>query len=286
MTRFVKNDETDKLSIFYNKAYGQNHILDDPLHHNWQFKINPFNKLSSKSILINEYTEISSHLGLIPTELKIYDEIKTACWHVSFFTLEEYRGRSLGSKLLEYSNNFFDFTMVLSGSEGTKKIYLNTKGKYLGNLNRYIGILDKTRIESFSKTPIDKNSLKKEITDNYEFTKISELEESYTLFWDKVKHQYPITINRTRSYLDWRYISHPLIDYHFLLLKNGEEILGYVVLRFENNNDELKSIRIIDLIVFEEFELNLLQHTINYCLDKADFLDFFCTGSIYSKSFF
>ena len=47
------------------------------------------------------------------------------------------------------------------------------------------------------------------------------LNSNYDKFWNDVRKRYPITIERTRKYLTWRFLKHPLIDYHFLVLKNS-----------------------------------------------------------------
>ena len=54
--------------------------------------------------------------------------------------------------------------------------------------------------------------------------------------------------------------------------------MGFAIIRFEDNNEELKAARLVDLIVFKNFEKILLNLVSHYCLKKADFIDFFCTG--------
>ena len=56
--------------------------------------------------------------------------------------------------------------------------------------------------------------------------------------WNKVKDRYPITVNRTKKYLNWRFFDHPFLDYHFLLLKENNSIMGFAIIRFEDNNEE------------------------------------------------
>jgi len=283
---FIKTTDSDRLKNFYDLAYGKNHILNNMIHHNWQFKDNPFNKLENKSIVITKNdSEISSHMGIFPVELKVFNIIKNATWHISFYTLEKYRGMGLGSKLLEYSSNFFDFTMVLSGSEGTKKIYENQGGKDFGDLNRYVGILNKIRLEHYIGNKIQKKQVSLENKSKLKFDLIKCLDNSYEIFWENVKSRYPITVNRTRQYLQWRYLNHPLIEYHFMLLKNDDELLGYAVLRFEDNNKELKAVRIVDMIVLENYDDEIIQQIIHYCINKVDIVDFFCTGNFYKNSF-
>lgn len=109
VARFIEDDD-EKLRIFYDQAYGKNHILNNKIHHNWQFRDNPFNSLGKKSIVITETGgEISSHMGLFPFELKVFSKIKNAMWHISFYTLEKHRGKGFGSKLIKFSSDFVDF---------------------------------------------------------------------------------------------------------------------------------------------------------------------------------
>lgn len=281
--RLVTENDKKKLEKFYNDAYGKKHIFNNPDHYNWQFKKNPFNKSQNKTIAITETNnEISSHMGFFPIELKIFDDIKDATWHLSFYTLEKYRGLGLGTELVLFSSNLFNLSMVLNGSDGTKNIYLKNGGVYFGQINRYIGILDKKRIENYIKIAVNKEQvIVKEIQEKASI--INALDYTYETFWKKVKQKFPITTNRTKEYLSWRYLNHPIIKYHFITLSNENELVGYAVLRFEDNNEELKAARIVDFIVLDSYENQMLQGVINYCHKKADFIDFFCTGDFYKK---
>lgn len=283
-SRFADVTDEKNLQIFYDSAYGKNHILNNPIHHNWQFKDNPNNKFNKKTIVICEKnSEICSHMGLFPVELKFFDSIKKATWHISFFTLEKYRGCGFGSAITDFSSKFFDFTMVLSGSDGTKKIYENQGGKDFGDLNRYVGILEKNRLENYIENSISFDELTIQKS-HFVFERVNDLDSSYETFWKNVQKRFPITTNRTIDYLRWRYLQHPLIQYHFMILRDEQKILGYAVLRFEDNNDKLKAVRIVDMITFEEHEITLLSSIIEYSKSQVDFIDFFCTGSFFSKS--
>lgn len=284
MIKFLKKSNEDKIKKFYDEAYGKEYILGNPIHQKWQFKINPFNKSQNTTIIFSEHNnEISSHLGFIPVELLIGNKIKSAIWHVSFFTLERFRGQKLGTELIKYNLNSFDFAMVLNGSDGTKKVYENISGHDLGNLNHYIVILNKKNLEIYFDQELSQNEASLNCEKLY-FSRIKNLKSDYSYFWKKVSKRYTITVNRNENYLSWRYLEHPLIDYHFLELRDNEELVGYCVLRFEDNNKEIKAARIIDLIVFENYEFQIFQHIIQYCKNKVDFLDFFFTGNYYTSS--
>lgn len=283
--RLVSNDDDFSLRKFYIEAYGSNHILNNPLHHNWQFKNNPYNFLNTKSIIIAENeNEIIAHMGVIPTPFKIFNDTKIGAWHVSYFTLEKYRGMGLGSKMVQLSDSIFDCIGGMGNSDASNSIHVKNGGKNYGNINRYIKILQKEHVEKFINKQFNFNSKHNNIIIDTNFKRITKLDSTYDYFWEVVKERFPITVNRTREYLSWRYIEHPLIDYHFMILFNNQDILGYSVLRFEDNNKELIAGRIIDFVSTKEHEKTLLQNVINYFNTKVDFIDFYSSGLFYDET--
>ena len=101
MPKLASKNDHEKLKEFYKKAYGKTHILNDSVHTEWQFQKNPFNTIdfgaAEYSLVIDENdNQIIAHLGFIPVQLKFLDSTKVALWHVSFYTLENFRGKGLG----------------------------------------------------------------------------------------------------------------------------------------------------------------------------------------------
>ena len=283
MIKFIEEDDENKLKNFYHRAYGSQHILNNILHQNWQFQKNPFNKLDKKSILIYEKNKmIACHFGLIPNEIKILDSVKEGAWYVSVFTLPEFRKQGLASSIIKFSNRIFSFEFALNISESAKRVYIENGWTYLGTLNRYVAIIDNHRFEKFIKKtiliPIPN------FIGSTKLKKIKKLTKKYDNFWNHAKKQFNFTTNRSLEFMNWRYLDHPLIDYHFLILEKDDEIVGYAILRFELNNEKLKAARIVDMIILNAFENEFIKNLLYYCKDKADFVDFFCTGDFYKKS--
>ena len=278
-TRYIEQFDEKRLSDFYINVYGKNHILNNPIHHNWQFK-NPFTSKYKSIIIVENEEKILSHMGLSPFEIKVFDKKFDGVFEMSYYTKEEYRGQGIGSKILELIFSGFDSTSALSITKPSQSLHLKFGGKYFENINRFIKILNQKRLEHFLNKKL---ILSKDITlkNSHKFERIKYLDKNYTDFWNKVRKRYPITVERTIKYLDWRYLHHPLINYHFLVLIDKNEIVGYSIIRFEDQNDELKAARIVDLIVFESYELIILKNIINYCDQKVDFIDFYCTGDFY-----
>ena len=285
MIRLIKKSDFYNLEKFSNEAYGKNHILHNQTHTTWQFKKNPFLKKTEISVVIYEYKHrIVSHLGFIPVKLKFFNTTKKALWHVSFFTLEQFRGRGLGLKLVKFSNKHYDIAMVLSGSPGTESIYHNIGGKTLGDLRRYVYIIQKNRIEKILGKKIKISQCSVNVQKKGRITRVKNLTSKYDKFWNDIQKRYPITIDRNRMYMYWRYFNHPLIEYHFLILEVEKSITGFVIIRFEDKNKKIKAARIVDMVVKEEFEKEMILSVKEYCNEKIDFIDFFCTGNFYEQS--
>lgn len=284
--KLVSSKDDKKLRQFYDIAYGKKHILNNLSHHEWQFSSNPYNKLNTKSIVVaEENNEFIAHMGLIPIPVKIYDEIKLGVWHVSYFTLEKFRGTGLGTKMVKFSDLIFDCIGGLGNSDISNRIHIKNNGKNFGNINRYIKILNKENIENFIHTKISSTVSNYSLDDELTFERIKNLDDNYSVFWNSVKDIFPITIDRTKQYLFWRYFEHPLIDYHFMVLSKKQRILGYAILKFEDNNAKIKAGRIVDFVSFPNFAKELLQNVINYFKHKVDLVDFFCSGSFYNSIF-
>ena len=283
-SRSVQISDTSKLNLFYIKVYGKHHIINNQIHHLWQFKQNPFNNFEYKSIAITENeNEITSHLGFIPIELKVFNHIKTGSWYMMQYTLENYRGKGFGNNLVKFGQNVFDFVMALNSTEDATKSHMRNGWIDLKNMNRHIAILNKKRLENFlGHTICEEVKLSNEINSN--FVRTHTLDAKYNDFWNSVSQRYPITVNRTKEYLLWRFLNHPFLDYHFMTLYDNENLVGFVVIRIEDNNDNIKATRIVDLIVFEKYENVILQNIINYLRNKVDFIDFYSTGYFYNDS--
>ena len=128
--RLVSFDDEKKLEKFYDFVYGEKHILNNTAHHDWQFLSNPYNSLNTKSIVVAEDNDqLIAHMGLIPVPVKIYNEIKLCAWHVSFFTLEEFRGMGLGTKMIQFSDSIFDGVGAMGSSDSARRIHIKNGGK-------------------------------------------------------------------------------------------------------------------------------------------------------------
>jgi hypothetical protein len=62
--------------------------------------------------------------------------------------------------------------------------------------------------------------------------------------WDRSARQYGVTIQRTRSYLEWRLKGNPYIDHNYVLMWDKDELQGYLVYAVQDG-----VCHIVDMIV-------------------------------------
>ena len=261
--RLVSFNDEKKLEKFYDFVYGEKHILNNTAHHDWQFLSNPYNPLNTKSIVVVEDND----------------------QFVAHITLKQFRGIGLGTKMIQFSDSMFDGVGGMGNSDSSIRVHIKNGGKNFNKINRYIKILNKKNVENFAKTKFVLEDNEEIIENETDFQRIKILNKQYEDFWNVVKERFPITVNRTQQYLTWRFLEHPLIDYHFMILTKNNKILGYAILRFEDKNKILKAGRIVDFVSFENSEKMLLKNIINYFQNKVDFIDFFCSGEFYKDTF-
>lgn len=63
------------------------------------------------------------------------------------------------------------------------------------------------------------------------FRRVEAFDARVDALWQRVRSAYPVAIERTRAYLNWRYATNPEARYDLLQAERGEEVLGLIVAR-------------------------------------------------------
>ncbi len=99
-------------------------------------------------------------------------------------------------------------------------------------------------------------------------------------FWRTAREQYPITVERTFQYLDWRFFQNPL-KYEILSAYRDSELQGYIIWRVEAITG-FKIARVVDFIALPKSEDILVQALfIKLNQQKIDAADFFSSGNFH-----
>jgi hypothetical protein len=69
------------------------------------------------------------------------------------------------------------------------------------------------------------------IPEDLSLNRIERFDERFDIFWDMVKTDYPIMLARNSTYLNWRYVENPYMNYEIYSIErtHSNDILGFVV---------------------------------------------------------
>lgn len=88
-------------------------------------------------------------------------------------------------------------------------------------------------------------------TEKYKIKEIEQFDQDFDAFWHKVRTDYPIAVERSSQYLNWRYLRSPE-QYKIFASYSGDEIVGYIVAAMEDkrgkNGEKLLLGHIVDLM--------------------------------------
>jgi len=299
--RTAQISDLERLKKFFIKAYGEKTIFqnEDFLNHYFDASLNNKPVFSNCLIGINSKEEIVSHYGGLEYKLIIKNKICSMIWGVSAYTLEEYRGKGVNSKIVEFIANNFEVNGVIGFTSQTSLFYQKL-GYNIFNFekfSRHILVLENEKTkEVCNYINQDFNFLKKQIKSLGEVSNVKYLDKVIELTAENIDNyelslekDFPeiTTTQRTKDFLKWRFFKNPFIEYTLYgVIENGA-IVAYIALRIETLIPfSYKVTRIIDLFGRVDAIKPLFSKTANNALSlKHIYIDFSKFGSMYEKEF-
>ena len=230
----------------------------------WKYKQNPAGNpviwvARSDDKLVAQY-------AIIPVRMKIGEEIITGSQSVDTMTHPDYRDKGI---FITLSTQVFDE----AGKQGIDVVYgfpnkmtswhqkcwlevgahstmikplnlRNILSQYI--TNRLLLKIGAASINFIIKTFYRAGNAPE--VNGLTITRISSFDERINGLWEKVSKDYEIMVARDKEYLNWRYVAIPDIDYTIYVAEREGQILGYTVLRCQEQMG-LASGRIFELVV-------------------------------------
>lgn len=289
--------DIDKLTSFFVKAYGNQTVFQDKSFLLYYF--DSFNKKSepfSNSLIgISPEGEIVSHYGGLFYKLKLYQKTIDIIWGVNAYTLPEWRGKQINSKIVSFIRNNFEANAVIGMPFDApffyKKLGYNIFDKK--TLKRFIYTLDSKvfdisillgndleKINSLLNKPIE---LKSEFSKDENIITLTK--ENFRNFKFDLNIDSVITTDRNIDFLNWRLFENPFINYKVYGFLKNNTVITYIVLREEIlEPHNLKVNRIIDLFGDNLGISTLLDYTIHISLkNNSVYIDFSMFGKFYEN---
>jgi GNAT superfamily N-acetyltransferase len=270
----------------------------------WAYKEIP---CGSKIWLAEHNGKIVGQFTLITANLKVGDDLVKAAQSIDESTHPDYRRQGIMSSLQRYAfdegvknstNIFYGFPSDMAYSKDIKIGYFEVSDmqKILGVLNweraLKIRISNKlllklcTIFASMSNNLLRRAS-KVPVVRGLSITQVSCFDERINEFWSRVSSQFQIIVIRSKDYLNWRYATVPDIKYSIYIAEKDGAILGYIVLRY--HQEEYKKVAVIyDLLAETEDIAQCLLHTaLEHCQrDGMDYISWVgIADKIYLRAF-
>lgn len=219
----------------------------DETYFDWRYSKRPND---SEPIIVfarGERDEIIGSFSIIPHRYAI--DNSTRCLGVvgDISVRQEFRGKGIATKMLAYIDKIEELrkcecNIVLPNIEASIPLQ-RTGWRRVSSLQRFVKVIDTnylfekkaglslfgTFFSGVADKILDIISEKKEIPEAFSFRITGRVNEEFDSLWDNLDKRGLIIGFRNRAYLEWRYLSHPLVEYKVFSFNKNGELCGYIV---------------------------------------------------------
>ena len=284
--RLIKKSEWGALAAFHAAEYKPGHILTNKTYYDWQFDnyANSEKDCYTSMGMFDHKGELTGIFGRFSLSFTLHGKIVMGNCLANLMVKKNLRNLGLGYALLEQASWVGDIAIDHTINETAWPMFM--KAGWQGeDLKRYIFIINPEnnlyRLPAMRAVPVAANGLN--------FERVKEFDGRIADFWEQIRHRYPITIERTAEYLNWRYARNPLVSYDQFAVTQGGAIKGLVILRVEDVKREgsigVRAGRIIDFVATQEAERFAFFNTVKFCREQGiDFVDYFTSGLFHCEA--
>lgn len=283
--KLSKNDSSNGMGVI-KRLWGENHILArNKQLYEWSY-YNEYDETSGLYI-IKDNDHVFGCIGKMPILGHIYGKnVETSV--ISLYVVDKnYRSSAYGVKLLDHVIKDKKIVVINGINNRVARLY-KFKGFDIKKLNRFVVILNDNDflayykyyfnneidfdIISYNASTFDSAFALETFTENYV--------DKWDFFWKKFSLSHIGTI-KDFSFIKWRYIDHPVFYYYVKLFVNlNKEILGLVVYRIINLPNNLKLLRITELLTLDDsYKKYILSHLAIQYKNEIFAIEFINTGN-------
>ena len=201
----------------------------------WRFKDNPAGSGLIELAWDNEV--LAGHYAVSPVPMSIKGEYCLTGLSGTTMTNPDYRGKGLFQRLARRTYDrmvAMDMPLVWGFPN-----YMIHRSRVLK-----LNWADIYEVPMFSLSVTD-------YVGNYQLTgnvsELSEVDERFDIFWENVKKDYDIIVQRNQEYLHWRYFMNPMVKYRLAVYLIDNDIKSYVIFKKYQNK-----LQIVDILVTQD----------------------------------
>jgi hypothetical protein len=280
--RRCERSNTSELSNLVNQVLGTNTNSD---YWEWKYFKNPVGRAFSTLALING--KIVGQLGAIPARFSVGGREVIGAQEVDAAILEDHRRFDVFLHMIALGKKFYlnanvEFSFGFSNEHTTEIGQALLQKKKFGPIPRLVKVLDIGPLlrQRFSMNTLSRilspagnimlriiHSEKITIPEGMQIERVNRFDGRFDTFWNRIKEDYPVMMVRDSTYLNWRYVDAPHVNYEIFCLEKigSNEIIGFMVLG-EEQNDYLTG-QIFDIVtprdVYDTITSCLLRFALN-----------------------
>ena len=225
----------------FNKDY-------DPALWEWKFDNNPFQPSGAPVIYVAEKSgEIAGAAALLPVPFQVNQQRLPFYWGTDLMVHPRFQGLGIAQAMYKHLSKKHEIIMSIGASEAALQLLLKKTSWFkMSGFKRLTCYLDpmpflknKIPIMGSMLCPLSKWLLKPFLAHPpgqdqlVSLREIKKIGPEFDQLWEEVAPYYPISVCRTRQYLQWRYQAEPDKKYTFYGLLKNKKLLGYFVLEFD-----------------------------------------------------
>lgn len=258
-------EDREAIFDFIRTAYAGREQYKIPYRWYWQFVDNPYAAPNGLPVWIALHNgRIVGQTAAMPEPVKLGPCETTAGWSVDTFVLPDYRRRGLGRELQKLNQESHPVFLSLKMSEHNArikaelgaaelspvymmKLCLGTDGadlcKRIRRRSPVLGAcLSRTGLAPAMASALSASARRQwqgtveqfqgeGEGDEVEIREVFSFNHEFTELWQHAAHNYDLAVNRTATYLQWKYDERPHVEYRRFIARREGQLCGYVILR-------------------------------------------------------
>lgn len=217
----------------------------------WRFLDSPFGSGIIK--LAFDDGKLIGHYAVTPLHVQVAGRLLKGGLAVTAMTHPAYRGKGIFAQLGEE-------VFAACEQRGVKLVY------GFPNSSIYHLHLKEHGWKGFGKLSMLQRDLRKgpaRANKAVSICQIDTFDGRVDLLWDRLKNSYQVIVPRTKQFLNWRFVEHPITTYPKITVTDAHDrMLGYLVLKTYDAGDITKG-HIVDMLCVNE------EHTVTALLSYA-----------------
>jgi len=217
----------------------------------WRHDRSPFGRSIIKLIFSN--AKLIGHYAVTPMDVMVNNRPLRAVFSLHTLTHPAFQRRGIFTSLAEE-------VYKECQSEGFSFVY------GFPNSNSYNGFTNRLGWTGFGKmSSLERNldAKARAASEARNINQIGGFDDRVNVLWRKIKSAYPIIVPRTKDYLNWRFLEHPIVEYPmYTITSESSELLGYMVLKVYRDGDLTKG-HIVDMLSVDD------EHTVRSLVNSA-----------------